>query len=225
MNKTRSNPVWDIFIRLFHWILAASILFAWWSVEQGGNWMDWHMRAGYLVLALILFRLIWGFIGSSHARFADFVRSPGATLNYARALLARREPHYSGHNPLGGWMVVVLLLLCLVQAGTGLFTTDDIFIEGPLNSLVSSDLADTLTSIHRFNFNLLQAAVALHLAGVIFHQVFKREPLVQAMIHGHKPAITGEDGTKTRSVRVSPLRALLSLLPAAALFVFLYWIG
>lgn len=123
MNETRSNPVWDIFIRLFHWILAASILFAWWSVEQGGNWMDWHMRAGYLVLALILFRLIWGFIGTSHARFADFVRSPGATLNYTRALLGRREPHYSGHNPLGGWMVVILLLLCLVQAGTGLFTT------------------------------------------------------------------------------------------------------
>ena len=222
MDTPRSRPVWDIFVRLFHWTLAASILFAWWSVEEGGNWMDWHMRAGYLVLALILFRLIWGFIGTRHARFRDFVRSPGATLGYAKALLSRREPHFTGHNPLGGWMVVVLLLLCLIQAGTGLFTTDDIFIEGPLNSLVSSQLASTLTSIHRLNFNLLQAAVVLHLAGVFFHQVFKREPLVQAMIHGRKP---GSEPLGSEAANSVMPRALIALAVAATLFITLYQLG
>jgi cytochrome b len=223
MHSHLSHPVWDIFIRLFHWTLAASILFAWWSGEEGGNWMDWHMQAGYLVLALMLFRLIWGFIGTPHARFRDFVRPPRETLNYARALLAGREAGYLGHNPLGGWMVVVLLVLCLVQAGTGLFATDDIFTEGPLTGLVSSDMASALTRIHKLNFNLLLAAVALHLAGVIYHQRFKREPLVQGMIHGRKPVT--DAATVPAAGRIQPVPALLTIGSCAALFLLLVWLG
>src|SRR5690554_788716 len=117
LEKTERRPVWDIFVRLFHWTLVASILFAWWSGEQGGNWMTWHMYAGYTVLGLVLFRLFWGFAGSHYARFAEFVRSPMATLRYTLALFKRQEPHHIGHNPLGGWMVVALLLLAAAQAG------------------------------------------------------------------------------------------------------------
>lgn len=225
MQAPRSHPVWDILVRLFHWTLAASILFAWWCGEQGGNWMDWHMRAGYLVLALVLFRLIWGFIGTPYARFREFVLPPYKTLAYTRTLLKGKERHYIGHNPLGGWMVVVLLLLCLAQAGTGLFATDDIFTEGPLSSLVDSDIASWLTGIHKLNFNLLLGAVALHLAGVIFHQGVKREPLVQAMIHGRKP-VDGEQGPQPAvSLLQMPLRTVLALSAATALFLLLLWVG
>lgn len=187
------KPVWDIFVRLFHWSLAASILFAWWSGEQGGNWMQWHMYAGYTVLGLVLFRIFWGFAGSHYARFSEFVRSPLHTLKYGSQLAKKQEPHYIGHNPLGGWMVVMLLLLSAAQAGTGLFANDEIFTEGPLVHLVSYDLSVEITRWHKMIFDGLLIAVGLHLAGVILHQVFKGEKLVQAMLHGRKPVGIHED--------------------------------
>ncbi len=180
------KPVWDIFVRLFHWSLATSILFAWWSGEQGGNWMEWHMYAGYSVLGLVLFRLMWGFAGSHYARFSEFVRSPAQTLKYGLQLSKRQEPHYIGHNPLGGWMVLLLLLLSAAQAGTGLFANDEIFTEGPLVHLVSYDLSVELTRWHKLIFDGLLIAIGLHLLGVFVHQVFKGEKLVQAMLHGRK---------------------------------------
>lgn len=187
--QTQSRTVWDIFIRLFHWGLAGTVIFAWWSAEQGGNWMEAHMIAGYAVLALITFRLIWGFIGSPYARFSDFIKSPAQTLSYSKAFLRRQEPHYTGHNPLGGWMVISLIVLCTLQAGSGLFASDDIFTEGPLASLVSSDVSSAITGFHKAGFNILMIAVFLHLAGVIYHQGIKREPLIQGMIHGRKPIV------------------------------------
>ncbi|MBR9830246.1 MAG: hypothetical protein GYB41_16700 [Oceanospirillales bacterium] len=181
------TPVWDVFVRLFHWSLAASILFAWWSGEQGGNWMQWHMYAGYTVLGLVLFRLLWGFAGSHYARFSEFVRSPVHTLRYGAQLAKQKEPHHIGHNPLGGWMVLALLLLSAAQAGTGLFANDEIFTEGPLVHLVSYDLSVEITRWHKLIFDGLLIAIGLHLIGVIVHQVFKGEKLVQAMLHGRKP--------------------------------------
>lgn len=210
--KLERKPVWDIFVRLFHWTLVASILLAWWTSEQGGNWMTWHMYAGYTVFGLVLFRLAWGFAGSHYARFAQFVRSPAATLRYTLALLKREEEHHIGHNPLGGWMVVVLLLLAAAQAGTGLFANDEIFTEGPLVHLVGYDLSVEITRWHKWLFNVLLAAIGLHLLGVIFHQVFKREKLVQAMLHGRKPA-----SADTPSYPFAPfLRGLILALAAAA---------
>jgi len=186
VQSPQTMPVWDIFVRIFHWLLVAAIAFAWWSGEQGGEWMEWHMRAGYLVLGLVIFRLLWGFAGSFHARFSSFVRSPPETLRYTRSLLQRREPHYAGHNPLGGWAVLLLLLFCVLQAGSGLFANDDIMTEGPLASLVGYDLSIEITRWHKLLFNALLALVGLHLAGVIFHQIFRREKLVQAMFSGRK---------------------------------------
>ena len=199
------KPVWDIFVRLFHWTLVASILFAWWSGTTGGyvnetfnlaglsfslkfDVMTWHMYAGYTVLTLVLFRLMWGFTGSHYARFSQFVRSPFATLRYTGQMLKGQDPHYLGHNPLGGWMVLLLLLLAVAQAGTGLFANDEIFIEGPLANLVSSGMSVEITRWHRRLFDFLLIAIGLHLLGVFYHQLFKREKLVQAMLHGRKPA-------------------------------------
>jgi len=186
--KLERKPVWDIFVRLFHWSLAASVLFAWWTSEQGGNWMTWHMYAGYTVLGLVLFRVLWGLFGSHYARFSEFVSCPVTTFRYAMQLLRRKEPHHLGHNPLGGWMVIALLLLALAQAGTGLFANDEIFTEGPLVHLISYDLSVEITRWHKWLFDILLIAVGLHLLGVIYHQLLKKEKLVQAMLHGKKTA-------------------------------------
>jgi cytochrome b len=209
------KPVWDIFVRLFHWSLAASILFAWWSGEQGGNWMQWHMYAGYTVLGLVLFRLFWGFAGSHYARFSEFVRSPIHTLKYGLQLVKRKEPHYIGHNPLGGWMVLLLLLLSAAQAGTGLFANDEIFTEGPLVHLVSYDLSVEITRWHKLIFDGLLIAIGLHLLGVFTHQVFKREKLIQAMLHGRKTA-----GVQEARYPFAPVMrgVTLAILAAAAIW-------
>lgn len=219
--KTQSLPVWDVFTRLFHWGLVGAIGFAWWSGEEGGNWMSWHMIAGYSVVSLVLFRLIWGFTGSPYSRFKEFLRGPGFTLSYLKQVLSGKAPTYTGHNPLGGWMVLALIVLCAVQGITGLFATDDIFTEGPLTSMVSGDTASFLTSVHKINFNVLLAAVGLHLFGVVYHQRIKREPLVQGMIHGRKPV----SDVHTHPALAPFMRGAIVAAIALALFVLLYWIS
>lgn len=185
-DKHESEKVWDLFIRLFHVLLIGSIGFAWWSAEQGGDWMEWHLRCGYLIIVLITARITWGFIGSFHARFKNFVASPSRTASYTRQLTKGSAPTFKGHNPLGGWMVLLLLGLCLLQGISGLFSNDDIFTEGPLVAWISYDLSLEITQWHKSLFNILLGAIGLHISGVLFHQLVKKEKLIQAMFHGRK---------------------------------------
>ncbi len=200
--------VWDLPTRLFHWTLAGLMIAQWWTAETSGT-MDYHVWGGYTVLALVLFRLIWGFVGSETARFGDFVRGPGAALAYVRALLRGETPLYLGHNPMGGWSIVLMLALLLVQAGTGLFANDDILIEGPLYPWVSKGTSDWLSSVHRFNFNLLLAVIAIHVAAVLFYLLVKRENLIHPMLSGRKHVLPELAGSTPRLV--SPWRALAAL--------------
>lgn len=177
--------VWDLPTRLFHWTLVALMIFQWLTAEFGSA-MDWHVWGGYAILALVLFRLIWGFVGSDTVRFRDFVRGPGAALGYVKALLRGETPLYLGHNPMGGWSIVAMLVLLLVQAGTGLFANDDITIEGPLYAWVSKGTSDWLTAIHKFNFNLLLLVIAVHISAVLFYLFVKRENLIHPMLSGRK---------------------------------------
>ncbi|WP_409523418.1 cytochrome b/b6 domain-containing protein [Nitrincola sp. MINF-07-Sa-05] len=187
--KQRVTPVWDLFIRVFHWLLVAALGTAWWTGNQGDfDLMEWHMIAGYTVLGLVLFRVIWGVIGSYHTRFNHFYHDPVSTLSYLRLLLRNRAPTYTGHNPLGSWMVYLLLLLCVTQAGLGLFSSDDIFIEGPLARAVDSETVRLMTYWHKTLVDYFLITVGLHLLGVAYHQFIKGEPLIQAMFHGKKPA-------------------------------------
>jgi cytochrome b len=195
--------IWDLPTRLFHWVLAALILFSFATVKAGGTWMDWHMRSGYAVLALVLFRILWGFAGSRYALFSSFVRGPGAVLAY----LTGKTKHVAGHNPLGALSVVALLGAVLVQAAAGLFANDDIFNEGPLAKLVSTATSTFLTAIHKRGEYVLYALVGLHLVAVIYYTVFKTEPLVSAMLHGDR-AIDAPSAQDDASLRV---RALLLL--------------
>lgn len=187
------QPIWDIFIRVYHWLLVASIGFAWWTIEQGGDWMEWHMVSGILVLSLVLFRVIWGFVGGGYARFKQFLCSPLATLRYTHDLMRNKEAHYVGHNPMGGWAVIALLLFCAIQALTGLFTTDDIWFEGPLFHLIDSSLASDITRFHKLFFNILLGMIVLHIAAILFHQIVRKEKLIQAMFSGKKSAADAVD--------------------------------
>jgi len=177
--------VWDLPTRLFHWTLVILMIVQWWTAEESST-MDWHLWGGYAVLTLVLFRLIWGAVGSETVRFSHFVRGPGATLAYFKALLRGETPHSLGHNPMGGWSIVALLILLLVQTGTGLFANDDILIEGPLYGWVSKGTSDWLTTIHKLNFNLLLAMIAVHLSAVLFYLLVKRENLIHPMLSGCK---------------------------------------
>jgi cytochrome b len=179
-------PVWDIWVRLFHWTLVSLIAFSWWSGSEGGTVMQYHMLSGYAILTLVLFRVLWGMVGSTHARFADFVRGPKTVLAAARELISREPMPYAGHNPVGGWMVVALLMALAVQAVTGLFSNDDILTEGPLYRHVSKGVSDWLTGIHDANFNVILALSAVHVLGVLHHWIVKRENLVSAMFTGRK---------------------------------------
>ncbi|HUN25988.1 MAG TPA: cytochrome b/b6 domain-containing protein [Steroidobacteraceae bacterium] len=181
--------VWDLPLRAFHWLFAASILASWATAEAGFNWMQWHIRLGYWMMGLLVFRILWGFVGPRHARFASFLAGPKRTWRYARGLAGLEEAvHSVGHNPLGGLMVVVMLLLVAFQVSTGLFATDEIAWTGPYNSAVSSATAKLLTSLHHKNFNLIWAAIALHVAAIAYYTFIKKQHLVPAMLTGRKPA-------------------------------------
>ena len=209
--------VWDLPTRLFHWILVALMIAQWFSAESSAT-MTYHVWGGYAVLTLVLFRLIWGFVGSETARFSHFVRGPGAALEYVKALQRGETPFHLGHNPMGGWSILAMLALLLIQAGTGLFANDDIMIEGPLYSWVSKDVSNWLTMIHGLNFNLLLAMIAIHLLAVLFYLLVKRENLIHPMLSGRKRLAPELIGAVPRMV--SPWLGL-AVLAAAGITVWL----
>jgi cytochrome b len=211
--------VWDAPVRLFHWLLVLLVAFMIFSGKVKGDWMVWHMRAGYTILALVLFRLLWGFAGSSSARFSGFLAGPSAAFGFVKKLLTRAPAPYASHNPLGGWMVVALLLALLFQVGTGLFANDDILIEGPLAALVSKATSDQLTSWHYWNVNLLLLLVALHVIAVGYHAVVMKENLIGAMFTGVKRMPADVAGSMAARF-ASPWLALV-LFAVAALAVYL----
>ena len=173
--------VWDLPTRLFHWILVM-LMIAQWLTAENDSTIQYHILGGYAVLVLVLFRVIWGFTGSDTARFRDFIRGPGAALAFVKALLRGETPLYLGHNPMGGWSIVAMLVLLLIQAGTGLFANDDIMTEGPLYGWVSKGTSDWLTTIHKLNFNLLLLVIAVHISAVLFYLFVKRENLIHPML-------------------------------------------
>jgi cytochrome b len=211
--------VWDLPLRLFHWLLVLSIIASYVTAKIGIETMQYHMYLGYWTLGLILFRIFWGFVGPRHARFSSFIGSPAWVWRYAKGLAAGTMIQTVGHNPLGGLMVVLMLLLVGFQAVTGLFATDDIVWTGPYNGAVSGDTADQMTSWHHTNFNFILAAVALHIMAIAFYFLVKKQNLVGAMLHGKKAAQhvpAHEAITKSEIVR-----AVVVILISAGL---VYWL-
>jgi cytochrome b len=179
-DSLRAVLVWDWPTRLFHWVLAAAIGFEWWTyrVDQ----MHWHKLCGFLIIALVIFRLCWGFAGASTARFSNFVRGPSHVLRYVRGEL----PAGLGHNPLGGWSVLALLSLVLVVSGLGLFSVDQDYLEpGPLSFYVQAAQAVRATQLHRLSFYALLAVIAVHVTAVLIYELSGTR-LIPPMISGRK---------------------------------------
>jgi cytochrome b len=212
--------IWDLPTRLFHWILVVLIFVSWLSAWR--DWMKLHVACGLTVLTLLLFRLIWGLIGSDTARFSYFLKGPAAGLNHLLHLLRREPDTETGHNAAGGWMVIVMLVLLCVQVGTGLCSNDDVLVEGPLARSVGKDRSDWLTHIHHVNFTLIEIAIALHVLAIITYRVLKGQNLLLPMITGKK-RLPGA----TRAPRMMhPILALVALVfSALAVVLFLVAVG
>ncbi len=183
---TRVVKVWDLPVRLFHWSLVALVAFSVTTGKLRGNWMEWHLRSGYCILALVLFRIVWGLTGSQTARFSDFVRGPRHVFGYARALLRGKTPFHAGHNPTGGLMIVLMLILLLVHATAGLFADDEIATRGPLSDNVSDAVVHLFTKAHRINLKVILACVTLHVSAALFYLKVKNDDLIKPMITGNK---------------------------------------
>ena len=181
--------LWDLPTRLFHWLLVLCVCGSFVSAKIGGNAMVWHGRFGLVVVGLLAFRLVWGFVGSTYARFTHFVRGPATILAYLRG-----QWHGAGHNPLGALSVLAMLGTLLLLVATGLFANDDIAFEGPLYALIGKELSDRLVGIHRLVEPLIILLVVTHIAAIIYYVRFRKERLVMPMIRGWK-AGPGEPAT------------------------------
>ena len=179
--------LWDLPTRIFHWALVVCVIGAFVSVNIGGNAMSWHGRFGLGVLGLLVFRLLWGFVGSTYARFSQFVRGPATIKAY---LQGRWQGE--GHNPLGALSVLGLLAVLSLLVATGLFANDDIAFEGPLYSLVGKELSDRLVGIHRLIEPLILFLIVAHLAAIAFYGHVKKHNLVKPMIRGWKESDIAE---------------------------------
>ncbi|WP_394220833.1 cytochrome b/b6 domain-containing protein [Alteromonas gracilis] len=205
--------VWDLPTRLFHWLLVASFLAQYATAKWLDNAVQWHFYIGYFTLFLLVFRLIWGFVGTQHAKFSSFITGPGRVISYIKTLFRRDSVPAIGHNPLGGWFVVIMLVLLFVQAVSGLFMTDDIFLDGPYRQLASDAVLEMMNSLHHRAFDILLYVIALHIGAIVFYSVYKKQKLVPAMVHGNKVS---------KSVGISDSRILRAVLVALVAAVLVY---
>lgn len=195
MMPARELPIWDLPVRLFHWLLALAVAGAVVTAQIGGNLMVWHGRLGSVILGLVVFRLVWGVVGSRTARFVAFVRGPSAIRDYLRGQWTG-----IGHNPLGALSVLALLGIVGFQAVSGHFADDDIAYKGPLASLLDTHGRELATRLHHLASNGLYALVALHLLAIGFYARVKRTNLVRPMLTGRGPGNPGQAGNSGGSV-------------------------
>ena len=215
MNDANREPstvrVWDLPTRLFHWVLALTIVGSVVSAKIGGNAMIWHFRFGYVVFALVAFRVLWGLVGGRWSRFSSFVYAPGTVLRYLRGQSRAGEHHDVGHNPLGSFSVFALLAFLALQVATGLVADDEIANIGPLNRFVSGALAGRATHWHKdYGQWILLALVALHIAAILYYLLGKKQNLVRPMIVGDKTLPVG-----TPAASDTAMTRLLALVLAA----------
>jgi cytochrome b len=215
--------VWDVPVRLFHWTLVVLLTVSYFTGRAGGDWMKFHFWSGYAILTLLLFRIAWGFVGSTTARFSDFIKGPMACIAYLRDLLLGRRTYDAGHNPVGGGMVVLLLFAVLAQVVAGLFSadTDTGTVTGPLSGLVADKWIDGFTHFHAFWVNVLLILIGLHVLAAIVYLVWKRQNLIGAMVTGHKPLDhVVVPGKPARTLTFASGRLAVSLLVVAAAIVY-----
>ncbi len=211
--------VWDWPVRTVHWLLVLLVTTSWVTSQIGGNAMTYHMWSGYTILTLVLFRIVWGFVGSRYARFSDFLRGPAEVMRYAAGRSGSTP--VLGHNPLGGWSVALMLLSLALQAGTGLFANDEILTEGPLANRVSAETSNFLTAVHHYNFYVLVVLIALHVAAILYYLLARRENLIAPMFTGRK--YVQRPATAPAHMSVSARAVAVLLIVAAAVAGLVNW--
>jgi cytochrome b len=214
-----SRKIWDLPVRVVHWLLVAGIAGSYITHKLGVAYFKYHAWFGYLVVVLAAFRILWGLVGTRHARFAQFLRGPVSTWRYFTSLLRGRAAATPGHNPLGAWMVVFLLVALLAQGLTGLFANDEIFNTGPLYGYIGDATSLKLTSWHRQLFDWILIAIVLHVIAVIAHRLFSGHDLIGPMFSGNKPA-----GLVAEHEAISSSRLWLALVLLAALVGLASWL-
>lgn len=218
----KNTKVWDWSIRVFHWSLPLLIFLLWFSNREGH--MDRHFLFGQLLLGMLTYRLIWGFIGTPYARFKHFLYGPKAFISYAKSFFTSSKQRYLSHNPMGGLMALVLMAAVLFQLITGLFTTDDIFTFGPLYETVSRSTSAWMSRWHYLFFDWLLILIGLHLAAIALYKL-RGEGLVKAMFSGKKEvAEQNQDQLPAQAMESFPwLRFLLAVTLSVALVVFIFY--
>ena len=184
MDREPQVRVWDVPIRLFHWSVVVLLCLSWFSADQG--YMRVHLVSGLALLTLLLFRIAWGLVGSTTARFSNFLHPPRRVVGYLKGLAGGDKIFHAGHNPAGGWMVLALIVVLLVQVATGLFANDGVRFHGPLALLVSEDASTRLTDIHGLIFNFILLLVWCHIVAVGFYLLVKGDNLIWPMVTGKK---------------------------------------
>ena len=223
--KSCQVEVWDLPTRIFHWTLVVLVFAGWgtseWSQALHDPTLKFHRWAGYGILVVMGWRVLWGFFGPPASRFSHFIAKPGVALAYGRDVIAGASRRFLGHNPLGGYMVLALLVILIAEAGLGLFVVDrDELANGPLYKLIDPTLLPAVRHWHRFIFyRVILPLAGLHILANAYYQFVKRDPLIRAMITGQKPAGSYEDQADASEPGPSPARALLCLSVSAA-FVF-----
>jgi cytochrome b len=203
--------VWDRAVRVVHWLFVVLLVVLIATGLAGDDWLVWHMRAGYSMLTLVLFRVLWGFCGSRNARFRVFLRGPRAVGRYARSLARRAREVHATHNPLGAWMVVALLGALLAQCVLGLFTNDDVLYEGPLARHITKALSDALSSLHRRGWWVIVALACVHIGAVAAYYVLLRDNLMRPMFSGRKRLPSSHADPSSASASMGRAAGLLAL--------------
>lgn len=225
MNKP--VKVWDWSIRVFHWCLPLLLFLLWFSATQSQNFdaLEHHMLIAQILMGLLIYRVIWGFIGTPAARFSRFLVGPKTLIEYTQSVLTRKPLHYVGHNPLGGLMVIVLLGAVGFQLLTGLYTSDDILYSGPLYSSASRDTTSWMASWHHRFFDYILILVGLHLLAILIHKLMG-EGLVKAMFTGTKPSEGARDIEKLEPEPTSfPwIRFVIAMVLALASVAYIFYV-
>jgi len=216
---SKSALVWDLPLRVFHWLFACTVIASWYTSDQEHDLIELHMQLGYFALGLLIFRIIWGVVGTKHARFISFVPKPKQLLAYIKSLKHDRVPASVGHNPLGSLMVVLMIILISLQAISGLFINDDVFSAGPYNAIASKDVEQVMAFLHHNVFDYMIAAIALHLLAVFYYIRIKKESMIVPMITGKKPAKHIND-----SDVIEHSRLWLAAFIIIIVTVFVYWL-
>jgi cytochrome b len=209
--------IWDLPLRLFHWCFAFTVLGCWYTAEQGTDLVEIHMQLGFVTLGLILFRIVWGVIGTTHARFSQFIPLPKDLANYLTS--SKYNKKTPGHNPLGALMVIFMIVLVMAQAISGLFINDDVFSSGPYYGTLSQDLEKIMFFIHHNVFDFMIAAIILHVFAISYYWLIKKQNLILPMITGKKSAkeVKASDA-------IAHSKLLLAILLVLLCGFFIYWL-